>query len=97
MLLRHVWPQLAPVLAIRFSLELGSLILALSTLSFLGLGTQPPYPEWGVMLSEARPFVTTAPHLLVGPGLALIVSVLACNLFAEGLRKRVDRRQTLDW
>ncbi|MBK9169021.1 MAG: ABC transporter permease [Bryobacterales bacterium] len=96
-LTRHVWPQVGPVLAVRLSLEVSSVILALSTLSFLGLGTQPPHPEWGVMLNEARPFVTTAPHLLLGPGLALIVSVLGCNLVAEGLRERMDVRQPEEW
>jgi len=94
---RHILPQIGPALAVRMSLEVGSVILALSTLSFLGLGTQPPHPEWGVMLSEARPFVTTAPYLLLGPGLALIVSVLGCNLVAEGLRERLDLRRISDW
>ncbi len=92
-LLRHVWPQVGPALAVRFSLELGSVVLALSTLSFLGMGAQPPQPEWGVMLNEARPFVMTAPYLLLGPGLGLMMTVAGCNLLAEGLRRRVDRRE----
>ena len=96
-LYRHVWPQIGPAFAVRISLEIGSIIIALSTLSFLGLGLQPPHPEWGVMLNEARPFVATAPHLLLGPGLALILSVLAFNLLAEGLRDRLDARQAHEW
>jgi len=96
-LVRHVWPQVGPALAVRVSLEVGSVVLAFSTLSFLGLGTQPPYSEWGVMLNEARPFVATAPHLLLGPGLALIFSVLGCNLVAEGLREKVDLREAQEW
>lgn len=96
-LCRHVWPQIGPAFAVRISLEIGSIIIALSTLSFLGLGLQPPHPEWGVMLNEARPFVATAPHLLLGPGLALIVSVLGFNLLAEGLRERLDARQAHGW
>jgi peptide/nickel transport system permease protein len=94
---RHVWPQVGPAFAVRISLEMGSIVVAFSTLSFLGLGLQPPFPEWGVMLNEARPFVTTAPHLLIGPGLALILSVLGCNLFAEGLRARLDDRHAHQW
>ena len=94
---RHVLPQVGPPLAVRFSLELGSVIVALSTLSFLGLGAQPPNPEWGAMLNEARPFVVTAPHLLLGPGIGLIVTVLGCNLLAEGLRERVDTRAIQEW
>lgn len=96
-LYRHVWPQIGPVFAVRVSLETGSIVVAFSTLSFLGLGLQPPYPEWGVMLNEARPFVSTAPHLLLGPGLALIATVLSCNLLAEGLRERLDARQAHGW
>jgi len=96
-LYRHVWPQIGPAFAVRISLEMGSIVVAFSTLSFLGLGLQPPNPEWGVMLNEARPFVSTAPHLLLGPGLALILSVLSCNLLAEGLRERLDVRQAHGW
>lgn len=91
-LVRHLIPQVGPALAVRFSLELGSVVLALSTLSFLGLGTQPPQPEWGAMLNEARPFVMTAPYLLLGPGLGLIATVAGCNLLAEGIRQRIDSR-----
>jgi peptide/nickel transport system permease protein len=96
-LMRHMLPQVGPTLAVRFSLELGSVVLALSTLSFLGLGTQPPQPEWGVMLNEARPFVMTAPYLLLGPGLGLIATVGGCNLIAEGLRRRLDLREAQSW
>jgi peptide/nickel transport system permease protein len=94
---RHVLPQIGPALAVRASLEVGSIVLGLSTLGFLGLGAQPPAPEWGAMLNDARPFVTTAPHLWIGPGAAVIASVLACNLVAEGLRGRLDARQASEW
>jgi len=94
---RHILPQVGPALAVRASLEMASVILALSTLSFLGLGLQPPHPEWGNMLNEARPFVMSSPHLLFGPGVALILSVLSLNLIAEGLRSRVDSRQAQEW
>lgn len=96
-LIRHIWPQVGPAIAVRLSLETGAVTLALSALSFLGLGTQPPDPEWGVMLNEARPYLDRAPHLLLGPGLALSASVLGCNWLAESMRKNLDERQAYDW
>lgn len=96
-LLRHIAPQVVPALAARFSLEVAGIMLALATLGFLGLGVQPPAPEWGVMLSDARPFVATAPHVLIGPGLAISASVLTFTLIAEGLRDRFDRRREVEW
>jgi ABC-type dipeptide/oligopeptide/nickel transport system permease subunit len=97
LLWRHIMPQVAPALAVRFSLEVAGVVLALSTLGFLGLGTQPPQPEWGMMLADARPYVGRWPHLLLGPGLALILSTLACNLIAETLRRRLDQRTLHGW
>ena len=94
---RHVLPMVLPALAVRFSLEVGGIILALSTLGFLGLGTQPPFPEWGMMLSDARPYAERWPHLLFAPGLALFLCTLTCNLFAESLRSRIDPRCRHDW
>jgi peptide/nickel transport system permease protein len=94
---RHVLPQLLPPLLVLASLEAASVLLALSSLSFLGLGAQPPAPEWGVMLNEARPFIDTAPHLLLGPGLAVLLSTLGLNLLGEGLRERFDARAPLRW
>lgn len=89
---RHVLPQLLPPLLVLASLETAGVLLALSSLSFLGLGVQPPAPEWGAMLNEARPFIDTAPHLLLGPGVAVLVATLAFNLVGEGLRGRFDTR-----
>lgn len=96
-LIRHIWPQVGPAIAVRLSLEVGAVTLALSTLSFLGLGTQPPDPEWGVMINEARPYLDLAPHLLLGPGLGLGLSVFGCNWLAESLRKKLDLRQAYEW
>ncbi len=70
--------------------ELGTLILSISALSFLGLGAQPPVPEWGSMLSDARSQFFTYPHLLFGPSLYIIMTVFALNLIGEGLRDRLD-------
>lgn len=94
---RHVLPQLLAPLAALASLETAGVILALSTLSFLGLGAQPPTPEWGVMLNEARAFFQTAPHLLWAPGLAVLWAALAFNLVGEGLRERLEPRRPLRW
>ena len=94
---RHVLPQLWSPLAVLASLETAGVLLALSALSFLGLGVQPPAPEWGAMLNEARPFIETAPHLLIGPGVAVLLSTLAFNLLGEGLRAQLDTRVPLRW
>lgn len=95
--LRHILPQVLPPLAVIISLETASVLLALSSLSFLGIGAQPPTPEWGAMLNEARPFVTQAPHMLLVPGLAVTLAVLAFNLVGEGLRMWLDKREPYQW
>lgn len=97
LVLRHVLPPLLGPLAVLASLETAGVILAFASLSFLGLGAQPPTPEWGLMLSEARPFFQTAPHLLWGPGLALLLTALVFNLLGEGLRTQIDSRAVLRW
>ena len=96
-ILRHILPQILPPLAVIISLETASVLLALSSLSFLGIGAQPPTPEWGAMLSEARPFFDQAPHMLLVPGLAVMMAVLAFNLVGEGLRDLLDKREPFAW
>ena len=95
--IRHILPQILPPLAVIISLETASVLLALSALSFLGIGVQPPTPEWGAMLNEARPFFAQAPHMLLVPGLAVTLAVLAFNLVGEGLRELLDKRQPFSW
>ena len=95
--LRHVLPQVLPSLAVIISLETASVLLALSSLSFLGIGAQPPTPEWGAMLNEARPFFAQAPHMLIVPGLAVTLAVLAFNLVGEGMRSLLDKREPYRW
>lgn len=95
--LRHILPQVLPPLAVIISLETASVLLALSSLSFLGIGAQPPTPEWGAMLNEARPFFTQAPHMLLVPGFAVTLAVLAFNLVGEGLRAWLDKREPYQW
>ena len=94
---RHILPQVLPPLAVIISLETASVLLALSSLSFLGIGAQPPTPEWGAMLNEARPFFAQAPHMLIVPGLAVTLAVLAFNLVGEGLRSLLDTREPYQW
>lgn len=95
--LRHILPQILPPLAVIISLETASVLLALSSLSFLGIGAQAPTPEWGAMLNEARPFFAHAPHMLLVPGLAVMLAVLAFNLIGEGLRSILDQREPYQW
>ena len=76
----------------RLSLSIGGIILHAAGLSFIGLGAQPPAPEWGAMLSEAREFLRRAPHLMLFPGLAIFISALSFNLLGDGLRDALDNR-----
>ena len=91
-ILRHVLPNVIPSVLVLATLELGSLILAISGLSFLGLGAQPPTPEWGTMLNDGRPFFQRAPQLMLYPGLAITLVVVGCNLLGDGLRDVLDPR-----
>ncbi len=89
---RHILPHaLAPVVVLA-TVDMGKLILAVSGLSFLGLGAQPPAPEWGAMLSDGRPYMQAAPQLMVYPGLCIMLVVLAFNLLGDGLRDALDPR-----
>jgi peptide/nickel transport system permease protein len=91
-MLRHILPNVIPSVIVLATLELGSLMLAISGLSFLGLGAQPPTPEWGTMLSDGRMFFLNQPQLMMYPGIAITVVVLACNLLGDGLRDALDPR-----
>ncbi len=85
MLLRHYFPNLYSPLLVIASLDTGRVIFALSGLSFLGLGSQPPTPDWGIMLNEGRLFLNTAPHLMLFPGMAIFLTVMGFNLLGESL------------
>lgn len=87
-LLRHVLPALLPPVAVATALAVAGAILAESTLSFLGLGISPPSPSWGNMLANAQELVFSAPWAAVWPGLAIMVTVAACTLVADGIRRR---------
>ncbi len=91
-ILRYLLPNsLAPII-VQTSLRMATVLLTASGLSFLGLGVQPPSPEWGAMLSNARAYMITAPHVATVPGLAIMVVVLGFNLLGDGLRDALDPR-----
>lgn len=87
---RHVLPQVMPPVIVLATLQSGRLLLALSGLSFLGLGAQPPTPEWGAMLSDAQNYLANAPQLMVYPAIAITVAALGFNLLGDGLRDILD-------
>lgn len=90
--LRHLLPNLGPTLIVIATLDLGSAVLFTATLSFLGLGAQPPTPEWGAMLNAGREYVRYAPWTMVFPGLALFLTVMAVNLVGDRLSAVLDPR-----
>jgi len=91
-LLRQVLPNIMNTLLVQATVIIPIAIIAESTLSFLGLGVQPPTPSWGVMLTAAQPFMAQAPWLAVIPGLAIVVATLSFNLLGDGLRDAWDPR-----
>jgi peptide/nickel transport system permease protein len=91
-LFAHILPNAISPLIVQATLGIGTAILDVAALSFLGLGAQPPTPEWGSMLSAERNQVFTAPHLVFLPGLAIMLTVLGFNLLGDGLRDALDPR-----
>jgi len=86
----HVLPNAASVIVIQLSLLAGQAVLIGSALGFLGLGVQPPAPEWGSMLGASRQYIEIAPHVVIAPGLAIALLVFAFNMLGDGLRDRFD-------
>ncbi|MBE0524689.1 MAG: ABC transporter permease [Methanosarcinales archaeon] len=91
-IVRHVIPNIISPVIVIATIGMGNTILSITGLSFLGLGAQPPTPEWGAMLSESKSFMTTAPHLMIFPGLMIMIVVLAFNFLGDGLRDALDPR-----
>jgi len=89
-LARHILPNTMPPIIVYATLGMGTAVLQAAALGFLGLGAQPPQPEWGAMLSEGRQYVQIAPHVAAFPGAAILVLVLGFNLFGDGLRDALD-------
>ena len=90
--LRHILPNVLPALLAQATLTIATAIIAEASLSFLGLGQQPPLPSWGSMLNVAQRFLGNAPWMAVWPGLAIFVSVISFNLLGDGLRDALDPR-----
>lgn len=88
----HILPNILSPIIVQGTLRLATAILTAAGLSFLGMGAQPPSPEWGAMLSSGRNFLWTAPHIATFPGLVIAVIVLGLNLFGDGLRDALDPR-----
>ena len=88
----HLLPNVLAPLMIQASFDLGSSIIAAAGLSFIGFGAQPPTPEWGVMISEGRNYISTQPWLSLFPGLAILLAVGSFNLLGDGLRDAFDPR-----
>ncbi|MBM4299306.1 MAG: ABC transporter permease [Deltaproteobacteria bacterium] len=91
-IMRHLLPNLLPPLMIQATFGLAAAIVAEGSLSFLGLGVEPPTPSWGSMLNDGRQFLLVAPHLTTYPGLAIMLTVLALNLVGDALQERLDTR-----
>jgi peptide/nickel transport system permease protein len=87
---RHVLPNSVAPIIVQATLNIASAILSAAALGFLGLGAQPPTPEWGTMLSKGRLYLRVAPHVTTFPGLAILITVLGFNLFGDGLRDALD-------
>ena len=93
-LVRHIVPTALPAVTVQATLGMGGAILAEASLSFLGLGVQPPTPSWGTMLSYGRAHLLEAPHLTIFPGIAIAVLVLGFNFLGDGLRDALDPTTT---
>lgn len=91
-LFREILPNALPPLVVETSLRISFAILLGAVFSFLGLGTQPPSSDWGLMIAEARPYLEQAPWIALAPGVALCVTVISINLVGEGLRQFLDVR-----
>jgi len=89
-IVRHILPGTISSIVVYFTMRVGTSIITAASLSFLGMGAQPPTPEWGAMLNEARADMVNAPHVALFPSLAIFITVLAFNLLGDGLRDALD-------
>ncbi|MBQ1890524.1 MAG: ABC transporter permease [Selenomonas sp.] len=90
---RHILPNTLPLVVITAAMDIGTMMMEIAWLSFLGFGAQPPIPEWGLMLNEGRQYIQSAPWLMVYPGLAIFLVVAVFNLWGDSLRDVLDPRQ----
>lgn len=91
-ILRHILPNCVAPIIVQATLGMAGAILSASSLSFLGLGIQPPTPEWGSMLSSARQYIMNYPHMCIFPGVAIMITIFALNMLGDGLRDALDPR-----
>ena len=91
-LMTHVLPGVIPLIVVTFTINLGAALLTISTLSFLGIGVNPPNPEWGALIADSRQHILDAPLLLLGPGLAAMLFVMSTSLIGDGLRDALDSK-----
>jgi peptide/nickel transport system permease protein len=87
---KHMLPNIISPFIVNFTMGIGNTIMGAAGLAYIGLGIQPPTPEWGAMLSSAKSEILTKPYLLIFPGLCIAVTVLAINMFGDGLRDAMD-------
>jgi len=87
---KHIFPETLPSIMVYFTMSIGTTILAAASLSFLGLGADPSTPDWGAMLSTSRDYIGSAFHVVFFPGLIIFLTVLAFNVFGDGLRELMD-------
>ena len=90
---KHILPNILPALIVQATISIATAIIAEASLSFLGLGQQPPAPSWGSMLNTAQRFLTNAPWMAVWPGLAIFLVVLSFNVLGDGLRDALDPKE----
>ncbi len=90
---KHILPNILPLVVVTGAMDIGTMMMEIAGLSFLGFGAQPPTPEWGLMLNEGRQYIQTAPWLMVYPGLAIFIVVAIFNLWGDSLRDLLDPRQ----
>jgi peptide/nickel transport system permease protein len=88
---RHILPNVAPLLLVQVAIDFGYSILDLAAMSFLGLGVQPPFSDWGAMLADSRDTLLVAPRLALAPGFAIMIVVVSFNLLGDALKDRLDR------
>ncbi len=93
LILKYVAPNIIPSLVVMATMDIGTMMLEISSLSFLGLGPQPPTPEWGYMLSEGRNYMQTSPELMIYPGIAIFITVMIFNLLGDSMRDILDPKK----
>ena len=91
-ILKHILPNAIGTIIVQTTMSVGSMIISAASMSFIGMGIQPPTPEWGSMLSEGKSFMMYAPHIVIFPGIAISLTALSLNLMGDGLRDALDPR-----